>query len=98
MGEGEGVTVATEAGVTHQIEAVGHGIPGQRCPSDLAWENDYRPLEAPITQLQPGADNRLAKVLDEEEAEIAAWRTHKAGSRVSSISGASEMGLLRSAC
>ena len=75
--EGEGVTVATEAGVADQIKAAGYGILGQRRLSDLAWENYYRPLEVRIAQLRPGADDRLAKVLDENEAEIATWRAHK---------------------
>lgn len=75
--EGEGVTVATEAEIADQIKAAGYGILGQRRLSNSAWENYYRPLEARITQLRPGADDRLAKVLDENEAEIAAWRAHK---------------------
>lgn len=75
--EGEGVTVATEAGIADQIKAVGYGILGQRRLSNSAWENYYRPVEARIIQLRPGADDRLAKVLDENEAEIAAWRAHR---------------------
>lgn len=73
----EGVTVATEAGVTHQIEAAGYEILGQRRLSGRAWEKYYHPLEARIAQLRPRADDRLAKVLDENEAEIATWRTHQ---------------------
>ena len=75
--QGEGVTVVTEAGVTDQIEAAGYETLGQRRLSDLAWENYYRPLEARIAQLRPGANDRLARVLDENEAEIATWRTHR---------------------
>ena len=77
MWEGEGVTVVTEAGITDRIKAVGYEVLGQRRLSDTAWENYYRPLESRIGQLRAGADNRLAKVLDENEAEIAAWRTHR---------------------
>ena len=75
--EGEEVAVATEAGIADQIEAAGYGILGQRRLGNIAWENYYRPLEARIAQLRAGADRRLAKVLDENEAEITAWRTHQ---------------------
>lgn len=74
---GEGVSVVTEVGITHQIEAAGYRVLGQRRLSNSAWENYYRPLEARIAQLRHGADRRLAKVLDENEAEIAAWCAHK---------------------
>lgn len=73
----EGVTVVTEAGIADQIKAAGYGILGQRRLSDLVWENYYHPLEARIAQLRPRANDRLAKVLGESEAELTTWRTHK---------------------
>ncbi len=57
------------------LKAAGYRILGQRRLSGLVWENDYRPAQ--IAQLRPGADDRLAKVLDENEAEIATWRAHQ---------------------
>ena len=75
--EGEGVRVASEVGIANQIKAAGYEILGQRRLSDTAWESYYHPLEARIAQLRAGADDGLAKVLEENEAEISAWRTYK---------------------
>ncbi len=75
--EGEGVTLATEAGVMDQIAAAGYEILATRRLSDIAWESYYRPMEARIAELRPGADARLTKALDEATAEIQGWRAHK---------------------
>ncbi|MBK1635657.1 class I SAM-dependent methyltransferase [Rhodovulum adriaticum] len=66
------------AGVNAQIAAAGYDVVGQRPLSDAAWEAYFTPLEARIAELRPGASAALAAVLDENEAEIATWRAHRA--------------------
>jgi SAM-dependent methyltransferase len=75
--EGEGVTVTDEAGIRARITAAGYDTLASRRLSDIAWESYYRPMEARIAALRPKADARLAAVLDDAEAEIAAWRAHR---------------------
>jgi len=78
MWEGEGVTVGSEQGIRARIAEAGFETCATRRLSDIAWESYYRPLEARIAQLRPGADAALTRVLDENEAEIAAWRETRA--------------------
>ena len=75
--ETEGVTLATTDGVAKQIGAAGFTPIATRRLSDIAWEGYYRPMEARIAKLRPQATAALSAVLDEAEAEIAAWRAHK---------------------
>ncbi len=75
---GEGVTVVNAKGIEAQIAAAGFDVLATRPLSDVAWEGYYRPMEARVAQLRPGADANLSAVLDEAEAEIAGWRAHKA--------------------
>jgi len=75
--EGEGVTVTDEAGIRARIAAAGYDTLATRRLSDIAWESYYRPMEARIAALRSKADKRLAAVLDDAEAEIAAWRAHR---------------------
>ncbi|MEM7720972.1 MAG: class I SAM-dependent methyltransferase [Pseudomonadota bacterium] len=75
--EGEGIDLATEDGVKAQINAAGFDVLATRRLSDIAWESYYRPMEARIAALRPGASPTLLKVLDEGTREIAAWRAHK---------------------
>ena len=78
MWEGEGVTVTGEDGIRARIAEAGYHTIATRRLSDIAWESFYRPMEARIAALRPGADPRLAMVLDEADGEIAAWRAHRA--------------------
>lgn len=66
------------AGIAAQISRAGYETLATRKLSDVAWESYYRPMEARIAQLRPDADARLDAALDEAEAEIAAWRAHRA--------------------
>lgn len=64
-------------GIKARVEAAGYDVVATRRLSDQAWEDYYAPLDARIAALRPGADAALAKVLDQAEAEAAAWRMHR---------------------
>jgi len=65
-----------EAEVYDQVRQAGFTvIAGRELPA-AAWEEYYRPLEARIAALRPGADAALKKVLDQEQLEIDTWRAH----------------------
>ncbi|MEM8579428.1 MAG: class I SAM-dependent methyltransferase [Pseudomonadota bacterium] len=66
------------AGIRARVEAAGYAVVGTRKVSDAAWEAYYTPIDARIAALRPGADAALAAVLDEAEAEAAAWRAGRA--------------------
>lgn len=72
----EGLTDA--AGIDAQVRAAGYATLATKRLSDVAWETYFRPQEARIAQLRPGAGAALAAVLDEAEAEIAGWRACRA--------------------
>ncbi|MBO6603801.1 MAG: class I SAM-dependent methyltransferase [Roseicyclus sp.] len=72
----EGYDVRDAHEIARQIWAVGYETLGTRRLSDVAWESYYRPMEARIAALKPGADAELRQVLEEVEREIAAWRAH----------------------
>ncbi|PWK62595.1 class I SAM-dependent methyltransferase [Roseicyclus mahoneyensis] len=75
----EGYARLTDAaGIAAQIERAGFETLATRPISDIGWESYYRPMEARIARLRPGADAALARVLDMAEAEIAGWRAHRA--------------------
>lgn len=57
-----------------QVEGAGFTILGDRALCDASWEAYYKPLEARIAQLRPGADAALSVQLDENAAEAALWR------------------------
>jgi len=76
--EGEGVAVSAEAGIRARVADAGYQTLATRRLSDVAWESYYRPLAARIAHLREGADAALTRVLDENEAEIAAWRANRA--------------------
>lgn len=65
-------------GIAAQVRLAGFEVLATRRLSDVAWESYYRPMEARIAQLRPDADTRMHKALDEAEAEITAWRAHRA--------------------
>lgn len=75
---GEGVTVTDEAGIRDRVAQAGYDTIATRRLSDIAWESYYRPMEARIAALRPGANERLIAVLEDAEAEIAGWRRHRA--------------------
>ncbi|NKX46162.1 class I SAM-dependent methyltransferase [Roseicyclus persicicus] len=72
----EGLTDA--AGIAARVTAAGYETLATRALGDIAWESYFRPQEARIARLRPGADAGLAAVLDEAEAEIAGWRACRA--------------------
>ena len=74
--EGEGATVGTAAQIEARIASAGYEVLAQKPLGPIAWESYYRPLEARIAQLRPGADARLCAMLDANAAEAAAWRAH----------------------
>jgi SAM-dependent methyltransferase len=65
-------------GIAAQVRLAGFETLATRKLSDVAWESYYRPMEARIAALRPGADARMRGALDEAEAEIAAWRANRA--------------------
>lgn len=71
-----GVTDA--AGIDAQIRAAGFETIATRRLSDAAWEAYYRPLEARVAMLRPGADAELAAVLDAAQTEIETFRAARA--------------------
>ncbi len=78
VGFWEGYAGLTDAaGIAAQITAAGFQTMSTRRLSDIAWDSYYRPMEARIARLRPGADDRLAAVLDAAETEIAGWRAHR---------------------
>ncbi len=60
-----------------RIATAGYETLGVHILSDAAWEAYFKPIEERAAGLFPGADADLAAVLDEAEAEIAMWRTHR---------------------
>lgn len=75
----EGYARLTDAtGIAAQVAAAGFTTLATRAVGDIGWESYFRPMEARIAKLRPGADAALASVLDEAEAEIALWRAHRA--------------------
>ncbi|KIN61297.1 Methyltransferase type 12 [Sulfitobacter noctilucae] len=65
------------AGIAAQITAAGYETVETRILSDAAWEAYFRPIDARIAALRPGADADLTAVLDEAEEEAACWRAHR---------------------
>lgn len=66
-----------ENGVLDQVRAAGYEVLGTLRVSDQGWENYYKPVEVRIARLRPVATPAMKEVLDEAEAEIAAWRNHR---------------------
>lgn len=64
-------------GMRELIESAGFECLGTRVLSDAAWEAYYAPLDERIAVLRDGADAAMTRVLDEAEAEAAAWREHR---------------------
>jgi hypothetical protein len=74
----EGYARLTDAaGIASQIERAGFETRATRPIADIGWESYYRPMEARIARLRPGADAALSQVLDMADAEIAGWRAHR---------------------
>jgi len=73
----DGYVPSTEAELRAQVQAAESEVLGARRLSDAAWENYYRPMEARIATLRPGADAALTEALDTNAAEAAAWRRVK---------------------
>ena len=66
-----------EAGIRAQIAEAGYTCVATRRVPDHAWEAYYGPLDARIAALRPNASDMLGQVLDEAEAEAAAWRKYR---------------------
>jgi len=66
-----------EAGVRARVRDAGYATVATRLLSDAAWEAYYRPLEARIEALRPGADDALGEVLRVTRREIETWREHR---------------------
>lgn len=66
------------AGIAAQVQAAGFETIATRVIGDIGWDSYYRPMEARIAKLRPGADAALSVVLEMAEAEIAGWRAHRA--------------------
>lgn len=73
----EGHRAMTAPGICAAVEAAGYAVLGTKPVSDAAWEAYYRPLDARVAALRPGADADLEKVLDEAEREATLWRRHR---------------------
>ena len=69
--------MTNEAGVLNQIKAAGYRAVQTRRLSDAAWEAYYTPLDARISQLEPGETEAMRAVLTEARAEAALWRRHR---------------------
>lgn len=75
----QGYEPLTDAeGIAAQVRSAGYETLATRRVPDSGWEKYFGPMEARISELRADADAALAAVLDEEEAEIAGWRAHKA--------------------
>lgn len=74
----EGYPTRREADILRAVAAGGYTVLGTRVLPDSAWEAYYRPMEARIAALRPGADDRLAAMLDLCAAEAATWRAVRA--------------------
>jgi SAM-dependent methyltransferase len=74
----EGYPTRTEADILKAVTGAGYAVLGTRVLSDSAWEAYYRPMEARIAALRPGADARLTAMLDLCSAEAAQWRAVRA--------------------
>lgn len=76
--EGEDAEIGTEAQIRDRIAAAGYETLAARALGPIAWESYFRPLEARIDALRPGADAALTRMLDAGAAEAAGWRAHQA--------------------
>lgn len=74
--EAEYPPMTDAAGIAGEVRAAGFEVLGQRPVPPEGWEAYFRPMEARIAALRPGASPELSAVLDEGEAEIALWRAH----------------------
>jgi len=74
----DGYVPQTEAALAAEIAGAGFRALGTRRLGDAAWEAYFGPLDARIATLRPGAGADLTAVLDEAEAEAAAWRACRA--------------------
>lgn len=73
---GEGVEVGHTGRIADHIATAGFETLASRPVSAIGWESYFRPVAARVKTLRPGASPALAKVLDEADAEYAAWRAH----------------------
>jgi SAM-dependent methyltransferase len=71
---GQDATILTEAEIARVTEAEGFRVLDARPLDDAAWEAYYRPMEARIATLNPGAPEALAEVLAASSNEAATWR------------------------
>lgn len=76
--DGEGLSIGTEANIRTRVADAGFEVRATRALSPIAWESYYRPMEARIERLRPGANAALMAVLEDAEREIANWRAHQA--------------------
>lgn len=73
----EGYPTRDTDGILSAVSAAGFEVLGSRKVPDAGWEAYYRPMEARIAGLRPGADARLSAMLDLCAAEAVAWRKVK---------------------
>jgi SAM-dependent methyltransferase len=74
----EGYPTRPEADILRTVAAGGYTVLGTRILPDSAWEAYYRPMEARIARLRPGADEGLTAMLDQCAAEADLWRAVRA--------------------
>ncbi|MEM8871122.1 MAG: class I SAM-dependent methyltransferase [Pseudomonadota bacterium] len=66
------------AGIQAAVHAAGYDVLATAPLSDAAWEAYFGPVDTRIAALRAsGADEDLAAVLDQAEAEAAFWRAHR---------------------
>lgn len=73
----EGYPARSVEGIAAAAGAAGFEVLGTRKVPDAGWEAYYRPMEARIGALRPGAEARLSEMLDLCAAEAATWRRVK---------------------
>ncbi|MFZ7089605.1 SAM-dependent methyltransferase [Primorskyibacter sp. 2E233] len=74
--EAEYPAIGDQTRLKGMIRAAGLDLIGQKILPRASWEAYFQPMEKRIAQLRPTADEDLAAVLDEAEAEIALWRRY----------------------
>ena len=68
--------ITNRDGIADRVAAAGYRVLGVRRVVGQAWTDYYRPMEDKSARLRLDADDALTAVLDEAEAEIAAWRAN----------------------
>lgn len=72
--EGEDAGLLDREGLLAQVREAGFEPLADQPLPDAAWEAYYGPMEARIAALRSGASAAVRTILDQGEAEAAAWR------------------------